>query len=118
MRPQLLVTPKKGKLIGAKENEGFVDTFDWMKNVCENLKGDGISIEVDRTDEDAPTIRLSDGMMNRISDLSADACSCDVSAYFGEYDEQGGPNVKIATWTNGLSGDSGKTVDIFAPRGT
>lgn len=66
MRPQLLVTPKKGKLIGAKENEGFVDTFDWMKNVCDNLKGDGISIEVDRKDEDAPTIRLTENMINRI----------------------------------------------------
>lgn len=45
------------------------------------------------------------------------ACSCDISAYYTEYDSQGNRNNKIATWTNGKEGDAAKTVDIYAPAG-
>lgn len=44
-------------------------------------------------------------------------CSCDITAYYTEYDGQGNRNNKIATWTNGKEGDAAKTVDIYAPAG-
>lgn len=58
MKPQILKTPQKGKLFGAQANEGVCETLEWMKNVCDNLRGDGMFIEVDRRDEDAPVIKL------------------------------------------------------------
>lgn len=61
LRPGTLCKLEKGKLIDAQEN--FVDTFNWMVDFIENLKGDGDadagkSVRVDRSVSDRPVIRL------------------------------------------------------------
>lgn len=61
LRPGTLCKLEKGKLIDSQE--GFVDTFNWMVDFIENLKGDGDadagkSVRVDRSVTDHPVIRL------------------------------------------------------------
>lgn len=56
LRPGTLCKLEKGRLIDSQK--GFVDTFNWMVDFIENLKGDGERIEVDRSMSDAPVVRL------------------------------------------------------------
>lgn len=58
LRPGTLCKLEKGKLIDSQQ--GFVDTFNWMVDFIENLKGDGSRIEVDRSMSDAPVVRYVD----------------------------------------------------------
>ena len=41
-RPMVLCKLEKGKLIDSQDN--FVDTFNWMVDYINNLRGDGIGI--------------------------------------------------------------------------
>lgn len=68
MKPRPTATLETGKIIDSQQ--GFVDTFNWMKRVCENLKGDGLLTKVDRSDEDAPTITLTDEVAEMLQLLS------------------------------------------------
>jgi len=66
MRPPFLCKLKKGKVIDADDNKGFVDTFNWMVDFINNLRGDGDldngkSIRLDRTIDDRPVIRGGGG---------------------------------------------------------
>lgn len=60
-RPQVLCKLEKGKVIDAQS--GFVDTFNWMVDFINNLRGEGEEIagnsdlRVDRTVDDHPVIR-------------------------------------------------------------
>lgn len=61
MRPAVLCKLKKGKVLDA--NPGFVDTFNWLVDFCNNLKGDGDvdrnkAITVDKTIDDRPVIKV------------------------------------------------------------
>ena len=62
MRPPILCKLKKGTVIDADDNRGFVDTFNWMVDFINNLCGDGDLdkgklITLDRTIDDHPVIR-------------------------------------------------------------
>lgn len=62
MRPAILCKLKKGKLIDADDNKGFVDTFNWMVDFINNICGDGDNggngpITVDKTIDDRPVIK-------------------------------------------------------------
>lgn len=61
MRPAILCKLKKETLIDA--NPGFVDTFNWLVDFCNNLKGDGEidnakPLSLDRTIDDQPVLRF------------------------------------------------------------
>jgi hypothetical protein len=65
MRPPFLCRLKKGLILDADDNRGFVDTFNWLVDFIDNLRGDGDiapgrAIRLDRTIDDRPVIR-SDG---------------------------------------------------------
>ena len=75
MRPPILCKLKKGKLIDADDNKGFVDTFNWMVDFINNLCGDGDLdkgklITLDRTIDDRPVIRGGGGMVLKCGDDS------------------------------------------------
>ena len=114
MRPQVLKTPKKGQLFGSLQNNGVCDTFDWAIHYLDNLRGDNVYVELDRSNPDIPIIRFKDDFRALLE--AGGGCDCDVTAYYTEYDEGGNRNVKIATWTNGKLGEAKKTVDIYAPK--
>lgn len=66
MRPPILCHLKKGKIIDADDNRGFVDTFNWLVDFCNNLRGEGDfdstkSIRLDRRIDDHPVIRGGGG---------------------------------------------------------
>lgn len=54
-RPATLCKIKKGTLIDV--NEGFCDTYNWMVDYINNLKGDDNYIEVDSSTSDHPKIK-------------------------------------------------------------
>lgn len=60
-RPAILCKLQKGRLIDAQPN--FVETFNWMVDFINNLRGEGelnaeaSTLVVDRTDPSAPVIR-------------------------------------------------------------
>lgn len=54
MRPLVLCKLEKGKLIDAQEN--FVDTFNWMVDYINNLRGDNARIRISNPTTDAPVI--------------------------------------------------------------
>lgn len=61
MRPAILCHLKKGTLIDA--NPGFVDTFNWLVDFCNNLQGDkdlnrDKHISVNKTKDDHPVIEF------------------------------------------------------------
>lgn len=61
MRPPFLCKLAKGTLIDA--NPGFVDTFNWLVDFCNNICGDAdlnsqLGIQVDKTVDDHPVVRL------------------------------------------------------------
>jgi len=56
LRPGTLCKLKKGTIIDAQD--GFVDTFNWMVDFINNLKGDGI-ITIDTKTSDKPVIKLN-----------------------------------------------------------
>lgn len=55
MKPGTLAKLKPGTAIGATRN--FAATFNWVVDFCNNLSG-GPGVEVDRTSEDRPIIRM------------------------------------------------------------
>ena len=55
-RPRPLCYLKKDTLIGA--NEGFVDTFNWMVDFINNLRGDDSYIELENPTGDNPKIKF------------------------------------------------------------
>lgn len=55
-KPQPLKELKSGLAIGAGENEGFVDTFNWLVRFCKNLRGDDYNIELQNELGDQPII--------------------------------------------------------------
>ena len=55
-KPQKLTELKAGLALGAKENEGFVDTFNWLVRFCKNLRGDDSYIRLENGLGDQPTI--------------------------------------------------------------
>lgn len=78
MKPPILVVPQKGKFLGHPNNKGFADTFEWMKDICNNIRGDGLFVEVDRTDENSPIIKLKDEVENSLMTLIEEAGICGV----------------------------------------
>ena len=56
MKPQKMCVIKQGKAIGSDEHKGFADTWNWLVRFCNNLRGDGLFIEVDNKFGDIPTI--------------------------------------------------------------
>ena len=64
-RPAVLQFLQRGKLLCGKLFPGFVETFNYTVNRCENLKGDRDTdpqsghITVDNTDPEHPVIRLA-----------------------------------------------------------
>lgn len=62
-KPAAVQKLKHGKALCGKTFGGFVDTFNWLVDFCQNLKGDkdanqaNGSIYVDRSDPSAPVIR-------------------------------------------------------------
>lgn len=101
MKPRPTSTLETGKLLDTQQ--GFVDTFNWMKRVCENIKGDGLTINVDRSDEDAPVIELADNVLDNLG--GGGQADCDLTPTLSE-------GTKIATWTK-----DGVDTDIYAPSG-
>ena len=67
-RPGMLCRLQAGKILDA--HQGFVDTFNWIVDFIDNLKGDaelgstGGSAVVDRTDTARPVIRINSGGVN------------------------------------------------------
>ena len=64
MRPPFLCHLEKGKVIDVQK--GFVDTFNWMVDFINNLKGDadldnGKNIKLDISKDDHPVIRFKSG---------------------------------------------------------
>lgn len=55
-RPMVLCKLEKGKLIDTQEN--FVDTFNWMVDYINNLRGDDTKIEITNPTTNNPVIRL------------------------------------------------------------
>lgn len=60
MRPAILCKLEKDKLLDAQP--GFVDTFNWMVDFINNIRGDGDNggtglITVDKTIDDRPVIK-------------------------------------------------------------
>ena len=65
LRPGTLCKLEKGKLIDSQQ--GFVDTFNWMVDFINNLRGDGDgdagkSIRLDRSVSDHPVITFDGGL--------------------------------------------------------
>ncbi len=55
-RPMRLCHLEKGKLIDQQQN--FVDTFNWMVDYINNLRGDGSYIDLTNPTTDNPVIRF------------------------------------------------------------
>lgn len=55
-RPNRLCNLETGKLIDS--HKGFVDTFNWLKDYINNLRGDDNMIEVDTSASDHPIIKF------------------------------------------------------------
>lgn len=56
MQPPIVAECKAGKALGAVSN--FSATFNWVVNFCRNLRGDELSVTVDRTDTNHPVVRM------------------------------------------------------------
>lgn len=56
MQPPIVAECRPGKALGAVSN--FSATFNWVVNFCRNLRGDELSVTVDRTDTDHPVVRM------------------------------------------------------------
>lgn len=85
MRPQVVTYLKKGKAIGNEVHKGFADTFNWIVDVSKNLRGDDVCIEVDRTDQSQPIIRLTENAMEMLAKMGEG--SVDNSNQLFWYDE-------------------------------
>ena len=62
MKPAILCKLTKGTIIDA--NPGFVETFNWLVDFCNNLQGDGDrnkarKITLDKSDPDHPVVRFN-----------------------------------------------------------
>ena len=55
-RPALLCHLQKGKMIDTQE--GFVDTFNWMVDYINNLRGDGDNIDIENPVGTNPVVRF------------------------------------------------------------
>ena len=56
MQPPIVAECRPGNALGAVSN--FSATFNWVVNFCRNLRGDELSVTVDRTDTDHPVVRM------------------------------------------------------------
>lgn len=86
-----------GKAIGAHDR--LADTFNWLVDATENLKGDGCFIYVNKSNPEVPEIELDidslqDFFAGQLSDLSGlSECSCEMSADLSA-------GTKIGSFTN------------------
>lgn len=55
-RPAILCKLKKGEMIDTQQ--GFVDTFNWMVDYINNLRGDDTAIEIDNAIGTTPVIKF------------------------------------------------------------
>lgn len=107
MKPLPATRLKAGQAIGAADK--LVDTFNWLVDATENLKGDGVFIYVDKSNPEVPAIELDidslqDFMAGQLSGLSACSCEMSASTYGG---------LKIGSFTN----DGWRTsVDLWTPQ--
>jgi len=108
MKPLPPTRLKAGQAIGAADK--LVDTFNWLVDATENLKGDGCFIYVNKSNPEVPEIELDidslqDFLAGQISGLSGGSCSCEMSADLSD-------GTKIGSFTN----DGWQTqVDLYAP---
>lgn len=114
-RPATLCHLKKDQLIDTQEN--FVDTFNWMVDFINNLKGDGDDdkdkkIKVDKSTSDHPIIKFSDTDLSSSSSIRVegnDGSFLDnvrAIKFVGEDDLSANPNL----WVNIADGGDGVAV--------
>ena len=106
MKPLPPTQLKAGQAIGAADK--LVDTFNWLVDATENLKGDGCFIYVNKDNPEVPEIELDiDSLQDFFNgQLSGqEGCSCELtSSMYG--------GIKIGSYTN----DGWQTsVDLYAP---
>jgi len=75
MRPAILCHLKKGTLIDT--NPGFVDTFNWLVDFCNNLQGDkdlnrNKRISINRSKDDHPVIEFDGEASGGLAGVAAD----------------------------------------------
>lgn len=111
MKPLPPTKLKAGQALGAADR--LVDTFNWLVDATQNLKGDGCFIYVNKQNPEVPAIELDldslqDWFNGQLSSLSGGgSCSCEMSASLAT-------GTKIGAFTN----DGWQTqVDLYAPSG-
>lgn len=109
MRPPILCKLKTGLLIDADDHRGFVDTFNWIVDFCNNLCGEGDldstkSIRLDRHIDDRPVIRGGAG--GGSVSVGSDGPFAPV---FEEDSETGEPTDVVSGFTNCYWQKGGKT---------
>lgn len=102
-RPATLCKLQKNKLIDS--NEGFVDTYNWMVDFINNLKGDDNFIDVDKSTSDHPKIKYIGGSSGSATNVQGDA---DIALSSG----QGQFSIQTTT-LSGLSGDQSTILQIY-----
>lgn len=106
MKPLPPTRLKAGQAIGAADK--LVDTFNWLVDATENLKGDGCFIYVNKANPEVPQIELDidsvqDFFNGQLSGLSG--CSCELTCSISS-------DTKIGSFTN----DGWQTsVDLYVP---
>lgn len=106
MKPLPPTKLKAGQAIGAADK--LVDTFNWLVDATENLKGDGCFIYVNKANPEVPQIELDidsvqDFFNGQLSGLSG--CSCELTCSISS-------DTKIGSFTN----DGWQTsVDLYVP---
>ena len=105
-KPIVVQKLKHGKALCGKTFGGFVDTFNWLVDFCQALKGDkdtniaNGTITVDRADPSAPVIRGGGGGGGGAVDGGWHAPGCwEIAAELVE-GEAGQPAQTVARWTN------------------
>lgn len=112
MKPPVLCKLVKGTLIDV--NEGFVDTFNWLVDFCNNLKGDGEvdfgrPLWIDRRKDDRPVIRFSGRLAAGGGGGGAVSVSAD-GPFSPIYDDEGDDPDVVTGFANCYWQYGGKTV--------
>lgn len=113
-RPAILCKLQKGTLIDAQPH--FVDTFNWMVDFINNLKGEGeikpneSTLVVDRTDSAAPVIRGGGKGGGELAVTGTDGSS--VTGTKIRFETASDANVKVSV-AAGSGGEIVATVGVY-----